>query len=170
MRVANPNQVTNWRFFLIDPNGEEVIIPPEGGHSTKDKLVRQVMSYIGMYDNITSREYSKEQRALALEAGKSFEEYISKLVEHQVCIRNKSVKCFNDGVGDKIHEAMGKVDGYIEKAPLPVRKIIERMVASVTPSRSKTLGGCGGCGGTRVMSPNRNNLGRAGRLNRLFNR
>ena len=168
MRIANPQQVTHWKFYLKDPNDQEVMIPSDGVHTHKDRLLNQVLSYINMYDNVTSNEYSKEQRALAAQAGRDFEGYIGQLIENQMCLRNKWIKCYTDGVGDKIHEAMGKVDGYIEKAPAPVRKVIQKMIASVTPSKTKSFGGCGACGGTRIMSPRGNNLGRAGTLNRFL--
>jgi hypothetical protein len=155
---------------MIDPKGEEVAVPPSGVSSSKQKLLNQVLSYIGMYDNITGNEYSKEQRRLAEEAGMPFDQYIGKLIEHQLCLRSKSIKCFNDGVGDAVHEVMGKIDGFVERAPKPIKLLIQKVFAEVTPSKSRTLGGCSACGGSRIMAPRANNLGRAGTMNRLFRR
>jgi len=151
---------------MVDMGGNEITVPPSGGTNTLHQLVTQVLSYIQVYDNHTDGEYSKAQRVLAEGAGVSFEAYIARLVEHQFCIRSRSVKCWSDGLGDDIHSALSVVDGWVAKTPEVVRSKIQNAIEMLTPSGSKTFRGCAACGGSRVMDPSINNLGRAGRLNR----
>jgi len=169
MRVQNPNQIASWNFHIIGPDGEEVIIPPERGMPTIGKITNAVMSHIGVWDAHTDNEYSQVQRQLAEESGMEFKAYIMKLIEHQMCLRNKSsIKCWNDGAGDSIHNMLSKVDNYVEKTPEPIRRLVGAAIAKITPSRTRSFGGCAACGGSRVMSPNQDNLGRAGKVNRLL--
>lgn len=168
MRVKHPNKISNWQFTLINPAGEEITVGP---HSSLNSLLDQVMSYIEVYDGMTDREYSKKQRQLAMESGIDFRKYMLQLTEHQMCLnfRNKGVECWSSGLGDDTHNLLAKVDGFVEKIQsAPVKRIISRAIEIITPSKSKTLGGCSSCGGSRVMKPESDNLGRAGRLNRLF--
>lgn len=168
MRVANPNKVASWSFQLIDPEGEEITIPSTGGMNNLQALKMAVLSHIQVYDNATGEEYSKEQKRLAEEAGKSFEQYIGQLIEHQMCLRFKNqIQCWNEGVGDSIHNALSAVDGYVAKTPEPIRRMVERAISVITPSKSVTFSGCSACGGTHVMNPRKNNLGRAGKLNNI---
>lgn len=161
-------QVTNWNFIMEDPSGNEVMVPPERGLPNLAALTAMVLSYINIYDNATQNQYSLKQRELAAQAGKPFESYIRKVIEHQFCLRNKNqgVDCWSDGLGDDIHNTLSKVDGFVEKAPTAIRNVIEKAISAITPSRSKSFGGCSSCGGGRSFSPSQDNLGRAGKLNR----
>lgn len=168
MRVADHNKVSKWNFLMEDMAGNEVQVPPSGGTNTLPQLLTLVLSYIQTYDNHTAGEYSKLQRQFAEEDGLSFNAYMVKLIEHQFCLRNSGkVKCWNSGAGDIIHNALSKVDGWVEHTPNVIQQKVQRAIEFITPSKSKTLGGCAVCGGSRVMSPNVNNLGRAGTLNKL---
>ena len=171
MRVKNPNTVSNWKFYIEDLEGNEVVIPNGPGLNRVTDLIPLVLSHIAVYDNHSSNEYSKEQRRLAEEAypnvGNSFEKYLLKLIEHQMCLRNKTtIQCWSEGTGDDIHNALSAVDGWVAKTPQVIKNIVQVGIARITPSHSKTFGGCSACGGSRTMSPKINNLGRAGRLNR----
>ena len=153
---------------MEDMGGETVQVPPSGGVNTINALLTMVLSYIQTYDNHTAGEYSKQQRIYAEEYGLSFDAYILKLIEHQFCIRNKATTpCWSDGVGDSIHNALTKVDGWIEHTPEVVQQKVQAAIAFLTPSKSKTFGGCSVCGGSKVMSRSTNNLGRAGTLNNI---
>lgn len=166
MRIKNINQIGEWRFYLENPEGEEVVVPPSGWFNTLQQLKEAVLSYIDIYDTATGGAYSKEIRRDAEKEGLSLDAYMIKLIEHQFCLRNSGIKCWSSGVGDTIHSILSKVDGFIEKASPAVRGKMQDAIERVTPSHSRTFGGCSVCGGSRVMKSSGSNLGRAGRFNR----
>lgn len=153
---------------MMNPEGDEITLPPQGHMNDIYSLVNIVLSYITMYDNVTDGEYSKRQRELAEAKDMPFEQYIRKLVEHQMCLRFKSsIPCWSDGAGDDLHSLLSKVDGYVEKIQSStIKRFIERSIKKITPSGHKKFSSCQTCGGSQVMNPNINNLGRADRLNR----
>jgi hypothetical protein len=168
MRVKDHNKVSSWNFFMEDMSGETVQVPPQGGTNTIQELLTLVLSYIQTYDNHTNNEYSKQQRIYAEEDGLSFNAYMIKLIEHQFCLRNSNTTpCWSGGVGDTIHNALTKVDGWIEHTPEVLQQKVQAAISFLTPSKSKTFGGCSVCGGSKVMSRSSNNLGRAGKLNNI---
>lgn len=164
MRVKNPNQVSKWSFLIIDPSGNEVVVPPSDPCNSVGRLHGMVMGVINVYDNITGGEYSKKQRELASAKNMDFEDYVFKLIENQMCSRFK-IDCWSEGIGDDIHNVLSKVDDFIEHTPAPVRKVMQAVVAKVTPSKTKRFGSCSSCGGTRAMNPSVDNLGRKDKLN-----
>jgi len=168
MRVKNPQNVSNWKFYIEDPSGVEVVIPPSDPCNSLNKLLGQVLGYIQVYDNMTQGEYSKKQRELAVKDGLDFEDYMLKVIEHQVCLRAKgTIPCWK-GTGDLIHSALGKVDNLIDHSPEIVRNVMQRAVSSATPSKTKKFGSCSACGGSRSFSPSVDNLGRANKLNNIL--
>lgn len=169
MTLKEPAKFSNWSFIVEDPEGKEIEIPSGGRYAnTLSQLTAAVLQHIAAYDGATNGEYSKNQRELADKEGVTFDKYIQMLIQHQICLRYKgSVPCWT-GLGDKIHLALSAVDGFVAKTPEVVRQRMERAIKVMTPSKSKTLGGCSACGGTRKMDPNANNLGRAGFLNRMM--
>lgn len=90
---------------------------------------------------------------------------LSQLIEHQICVRQArpSDLCWNDGIGDDIHT----------KWAAPFLSGAARLAAKVLGPDSKiervirAVKSCPSCGGSRVYSAGKNNLGRAGTLNRL---
>lgn len=167
MRVKDVSKVSQWSFQLIDPDGNEVRIPNEGGFSSLQQVTGAVLSYITVYDNATKGEYSKNLQEEADKLDLDLRGYLSKLIQHQLCLTNKAVACWSDGFGDNIHRLLGKVDSYVEKAPAKVKQLMQTAISRMTPSRARSFSSCGACGGTRVMDPKVNNLGRAGRFNRF---
>lgn len=170
MKPKNPNNISSWKFQLTDPNGEVISIPLTGTFNTRRLLHTAVMSHILIYDEATKGGYTKKAREEADLYKVDLSTYMLMVIDHQMCLTNRAIDCWNDGLGDKIHEAMGKVDGYIKHVPLVVRKHVETAIQKITPSRSKTLGGCSSCGGSRVFHPYENPLGRAGTVNRWTKR
>ena len=167
MRVKNHQEVTAWNFVMITPDGTEQVVP-QIGTSNLPTLLRIVISLISAYDGATDGEYSKEQRLLAEEEGTEFETYISKVIEHQLCLRMSGrIPCWNDGYGDKLHSKLSAVDGYIENTPALIRNALTFAVSKITPSKSRSFGGCSSCGGTFAFNPSVDNLGRAGQMNKL---
>ncbi len=168
MRVKDHSQVGNWTFVLENPDGDQLTLPPgDKGFNRLSQLRENVLAVIELYDESTGGEYSKKQRELAAQLQMSFPDYITKVIEHQFCLRmHGKVKCWSDGVGDTLHNAIGKIDDLQAKVSPVMRKAIQSVTARVTPSRSTTFRGCGRCGGTKSFSPKSDNLGRAGKLNR----
>lgn len=167
MKVAQHNQVSEWKFSMLSPDGRTVELGPFGSIYT---LVNQIMSYIGVYDGMTENKYSeklKEQAAIVTDG--NLEKYVKLLAEHQMCINNKAIKCWSGGVGDDVHTVISKVEGFvIDNAPEPIVRLVRRFATAVTKGKSSTVTGCSSCGGTRTMDPKVNNLGRAGTLNRIL--
>lgn len=85
------------------------------------------------------------------------------IVEHQICIRQADPKsvCYSGGLGDTLHHSLAK----------PVLEAVsvaaEKAGASGFARAVRKVSGCSGCGGTRVYEKGKNNLGRAGKLNKL---
>lgn len=168
MKVAKPNQVTNWTFDMVNPAGDQVSLGP---FSTAYTLVNQVMSYINTYDSMTEDKYSiklKEEAAKVAEG--DLQKYVKLLVEHQMCVRLKGrIDCWSGGVGDDVHTVISKVEGFVlEQAPAVIVNAVRRFAQAVTNGKSNKVSGCSSCGGTTVMDPSKNNLGRAGALNSFF--
>lgn len=95
--------------------------------------------------------------------GMEVPENLSKIVEHQICLRQPEPKkvCFNGGIGDSIHHNVAK------PFLLKVSKVAEKVGAKSVSKVAKAVGGCSYCGGTKTYEQGRNNLGRAGTLNKL---
>jgi hypothetical protein len=166
VRPKNPNNVSSWKFQLTDPSGILLTIPNIGTFNTKAQLHAAVMSHIRVFDEVTKGGYTKLIREEADKWKETLDQYMGRVIDHQLCVTNRAVDCWNEGLGDQIHEVMGKVDGYVKKTPEVVRKKVEAAIQRITPSRSKSFGGCSACGGSRVFHPYENPLGRAGTVNR----
>jgi len=123
------------------------------------------MSHIRVFDEVTKGKYTKLIREEAAKYNETMEVYMLRVIDHQMCLTNKAIDCWK-GVGDVVHNVLGKVDGYVKHTPMVVRKKVEAAIQRITPSRSKSFGGCSACGGSRVFHPYENPLGRAGTLNR----
>lgn len=166
MRIQNPNQVGAWSFHVKDIEGNDIVIPPYSTSSSIEELLSLVLKYIQEYDNVSNGEYSKTQRELAAKEGMSFEDYMKKLINHQMCLRNRGViPCWSDGLGDNIHNLFDKVASF-KKAPESTKTKIQNIISSFVPGFVIKGAGCASCGGSMVMSPTKDNLGRAGKLNK----
>ena len=163
---------------MLNPEGGEVVLGPFSNLYT---LQNQVLSYIGIYDSMTNDEYSKKlkedakwyaggEEAAGILRGETeyWKKYVKLLIEHQMCLRNKSIKCWSGGVGDDIHNVLTKVEGFVmEKAPEPIQKMVRRFASVISKGKRSSVTGCSSCGGTVVMSPSVANMGRAGKLNKI---
>jgi hypothetical protein len=170
VRIKDKSRFSEWTFIIVTPTGEDQIIPPTGYSNSKESLLNTVLTIISTYDSVSDGEYSKRLRELAEQSDVSFAVYIGMLIEHQLCLRlgGNRLPCWNDGLGDRIHEMMKPIDSFVANTPEPVKKVLQRAIERITPSKSKTLSGCSACGGSKRMNPNDDNLGRAGKLNRIF--
>lgn len=171
MRPKNVNQIGSWIFKMLDLEGNEIVIPPGRSFNSLRELQVTVLQVMALFDQNSNNEYTKLQRELAAQEGVSWEEYVSSLIQHQMCVNNKgSIPCWNDGAGDAMHQAAGMIDQVVMVMPESVKKTLQKGIQAITPSRSKSLSGCAACGGTSAFDPETNNKGRAGTVNRVLNK
>lgn len=174
MQIKNHNTFSKWKFFFKDLEGNDLSFPMSGGYSPNlHALALEVESQFEVFDVATDRKYTELIRKEAKALSKDYLDYIKILIEHQICLRhdNNNDLCWNDGLGDRLHEISGKVDHMISKFPAPLKKMAEAAVKVATKAATgkaqKKLGVCGTCGGTDSFDPNKKNLGRAGSLNNM---
>lgn len=169
MTIKDTSKFSSWFFYMIDPytNGE-IRIPagptPSGGIH---QLVHAVITQMNEFDRVSNNSYSAKARSRAAELNITFEQYMTQVVHHQLCLRNSHIAglCYSNGIGDSIHELLSGVDKVVDKLPEALKDKVKKVIQKITPSRTSTLGGCSVCGGTRSFSSKKDNLGRAGRLN-----
>jgi len=175
MRLKNPLSFGSYAFYIGE--GEDTIrIPSAGFSNSKNRVVEGIIS---MFDTLAAQgEPGYRDRAVAesQRLGKSYSQYISLLLEHQICLRAGGLKsgiCQGSGLGDTLHSFSGKVDDAIEKAPSIIKKPLQKLISStVLRGESKDIrrtgrvSGCSGCGGTRTFTKAAWNFGRVGRLNK----
>lgn len=170
MYLKKPQFFGQWKFIAIDPSGNEISIPREGVEKTKEALVHKVFSQLKSFDEATDGRYLEKVRKQAQKHGLELQEYIAKVVEHQVCLRGSPTLCWDDGFGDTLHSFAMKVDNWVESLPVgstAARAAVRVATFIATGKSQRRLSGCSKCGGTRTFSPDANNLGRAGTLNRI---
>lgn len=131
-----------WKFFLFDANGVEVAI----SGSTRADLVAKVKS------------------SLALN-GYDVPKDIDEIIETQICLRNRANACWSSGLGDEIHSGVFKFLSFTA-ALVDGKKKSRARTAIATAVRK--IAGCQGCGGTTTYTSGKNNLGRAGVLNKIW--
>lgn len=173
MYLKNPNQV-QLRFFVEDPvTKKEVVVPADGrGASSISELAKLVILQFIEYDRVTNGEFTKKSRKEASELKLQYSNFITKVVQHQICLRvggeDPMRICYNDGIGDRLHEFAGKVDKVVAAAPRAVRVVGQALTKIVTKG-SRTLRGCNGCGGTKTFRMgDKRTLGRAGKVNEVM--
>ena len=167
MTIKNINTFTEWRFDVINPENNQVFTIPIDGKKSKSiqELTSLVVSQMAEFDRISNNEYTKKAREEAVKLDISFPAYVQKLIHHQIC-RKGLADCYSNGVGDDIHKLFGGLDGIVAKLPTPLRRAAEAVTKVITGGQKK-LGGCSACGGTKTFEPSKNNLGRAGTVNRV---
>lgn len=169
MTIKDHTRFGEWKFYLVDPvTGADLKIPiGEPKTQSLPALVQLVAAQMEEFDRITDNKYSAKARQEASNKGMNLNQYISLLIEHQICVRssNSSDLCWSNGVGDVVHGLFTKVDGLVANLPAPLKRIAASIIEKITPSSSQTLGGCSSCGGTRSFTPDASNRGRVGKLN-----
>ena len=158
---------------MQDPSGDEMRLPTKAGFaSSLNQLTEMVVSQISSFDKVTDNGYSKKLRESAAKQNLAFSQYMSKLVEHQICLRqpNSTEFCWGDGFGDEVHKFFTKIDGWFKDKPRLMQGIgtMATQIATklATGTAKHKFSECSTCGGTKVLSKNKDNLGRAGKLNR----
>lgn len=168
MYLKNAQQYGDWRFFMVAPDGKEIVVPNTGRAGNLFQLTEIVKQQITQFDKVTN--YSEKPKEEAKALGYDWFTYLKKTVEHQICLRSAEGLCWNDGVGDKLHGFSKEIDKKIDKLPSKIQRVAQsgvKILTKLATGESKPrLGGCRTCGGRRTFSPEGNNLGRAGKLNR----
>lgn len=170
MTIKDTSKFSQWFFYMIDPYTLGEIRVPAGSNPSPGihQLVSVVIAQMNEFDFASNNSYSLKARERAAELNLTFEQYMTQLVHHQICLRNSHIPglCYANGIGDSIHELLSGIDGIVAKLPSVLQEGVKKVVQKITPSKTKTLGGCSVCGGSRSFSPKEDNLGRAGRLNK----
>lgn len=175
MELKDPRHFGQWAFYIggaeesDNPELEvpEIRVPMEGYFNSKKKLEMSVMTELANLAAQGATGYLDSLREEAASYGKKPKDFLSTLIEHQICVRSRDRNmCWSMGLGDKIHSVTEKVDDLMEKAPAPIKKVYQKVVKIVTP-KAGVLGrvsSCRSCGGGRSMKISRNNRGRSGRF------
>lgn len=105
--------------------------------------------------------------------GMEVPENLRQIVEHQICLRqpNPLESCWSGGLGDDIHHKwispfLSKVEKLSDKMVKGRKGIFAKVVAAVG-GVARAIRKCGDCGGRKTYEQGKNNLGRAGTLNRI---
>jgi hypothetical protein len=170
MIVKNKSAFGEWKFFLIHPeNGSELKLPIDRENAQSISEITQiVVAQMTEFDRISGGQYTSKAKEEAASRNISFPAYVNLLIQHQICLKNGGNNiCWEGGIGDTIHKMFSKIDGLVAKMPKALQSAAAAVFKAVTPSGSRTLGGCSSCGGTKTFNPNVNNLGRAGTLNKI---
>lgn len=145
MRLKNPNRTPQggFVFYYVLPDQSEGRIPVTGSANGIKALA--VLA-----------------RAILPPQGITVPQNIEEIIEHQICLRqpNPTSACWKSGIGDSLHHSIFK----------PLSEKLASAISSFAPkaaARVRSIGGCSSCSGTKTYDQRRNNLGRAGTLNKL---
>ena len=159
---------------MDDPKGNKMRIPASGEATSIAHLITLVDVEVNA---LTAQGYDYKDKLTkqALSQNLPYRAYLAVIIENMMCKRrpNPEETCFSDGVGDHFQFLSGKIDRIVASlgdgvlgraASLAVRAA----TLAATGHASQTMAGCTSCGGTKSISPVINNLGRAGKLNRIL--
>jgi hypothetical protein len=163
MWLKNPTNFNQWRFVLLAPNKEEVVLRGKNMHDLANIVIRQISQWDG-----DGYEYSKLPRQEAETLGIDWYNYILRNIQHQICLRLPESECWK-GAGDNLHSFFGGIDKLVDSLPSPVRAFgqaaTKAMTLLATGTAQAKFSGCRTCGGGRRMQPDAKNLGRKELLN-----
>lgn len=171
MKLKNPLHFGTWAFYIGD--NDEIRVPVEGFARTKSSLVQAVD---GMFQTLAKQGepgYLERAKEEASAMGLSYQQFLGKIIEHQICVRMPANNqyCIPSGIGDKLHSFIVSVEDAIESAPSPIKSVgtaiiqkslkIVNKKTSTAPVKAKT---CSACGGSKSFTAKAWNFGRAGRM------
>jgi hypothetical protein len=163
MWLKNPNNFSQWRFTLVAPTKDEIVIKGKNLHDLANLVIRQIAQWDG-----DGYEYSKLPRQEAEKLGLDWYNYITRCIQHQICLNLPQGSCFS-GRGDDIHSFFGGIDEFINSLPSPAktigRAVTKIMTLAATGTAQSTFKGCRTCGGGRKFQNDAKNLGRKELLN-----
>lgn len=121
----------------------------------------------GVANQITASGISQlmERASLSMAAnGIMVPENLQEIIEHQICVRSEDPVsiCWNSGFGDELHNFWAVP--FLKK----VGKFAIKVKLNSMAKAANKLQNCASCGGTSVYDQSTDNLGRAGKLNKLL--
>jgi hypothetical protein len=163
MWLKNTNTFNNWKFTLLAPNKEEIVLRGKNMHDLANIIIRQIAQW-----DADGYEYSKEPRKEAETLGVDWYNYITRNIQHQICLTLPAGQCWS-GLGDNLHSFFKGIDSMVASLPSPARSIgravTKIMTLAATGKAQPKFGGCRTCGGGRRFQNDTHNLGRKERLN-----
>jgi hypothetical protein len=176
MQLKDPRHFGQWDFYIggkADANNpevevEQIRIPMQGYFNTKRKLEEAVMIELQNLANQGATGYLEALNEEAASYGKTTTEFLSMLIEHQICLRAGSGKkdlCWSSGLGDKVHSVTEAIDNTVSKIP-GLKKVWKTVVKVATPTAShpQRISSCRSCSGSRSFKASGSNRGRSGRF------
>lgn len=135
--------------------------PPNGGFTFfYYNLQKEYMQVKG--NSITQLEL--RSRTQMQNQGLTVPDNLREVIEHQICLRqpDPGSVCWSSGLGDVIHQDIAK----------PVANVVSKIAKSLGMPKIakavKKMGGCSSCCGSKTYTQGENNLGRAGKVNKVF--
>lgn len=169
MKLKRPERFTKWEFY-IGENGD-YRVPVHDYARSKTQLVTLVIGTAESLQKQGAGDYLDKLKQEATEFGMELEQYVSLLVEHQICVRavdaGKTGLCWASGLGDKIHSVITKIESKaLSVLPGRVKKVYNAAMSHILPGSNGRASGCRRCGGTASFSiSQKNNAGRVNKLN-----
>jgi len=169
MKLKNHLSYGSW-YFILGDGDEEIRVPSEGFLKSRPQLARAVIAMMASLAKQGNTGFLSRAEEESKSMKMNLLRYVETVIEHQICVRMNGDKnwCLPSGYGDRLHSFVAKVDDTMEKAPTVVRKVYQKVAASVTEKlsgkASPRLSSCSSCGGTKKFSGKTWNLGRAGRM------
>lgn len=92
------------------------------------------------------------------------------IIEHQICVcqDNPTEVCWSGGIGDDLHNKW--IGPFLKRLARAMDTSEEGVISRARRAVAKTaekIAGCSSCKGSRVYQNGKNNLGRAGTLNKI---
>jgi hypothetical protein len=99
---------------------------------------------------------------------------IKTIIEHQICLRQPSPieACWSSGLGDDLHHKW--IAPFLKRVSMGLAPSEGSSEGLISRARKKASGivqsiaRCSSCSGTKVYDKSKNNLGRAGMVNKLL--
>lgn len=169
MRLKRPERFTKWEFFFGE--NDDYRIPLHDYAKSKNHLISLVISTAESLQKQGAGNYLDKLKEEADSYGMELNQYVSLLVEHQICVRatdaGKGSLCWASGLGDKIHSVISKIESKaLSVLPKKATKVYNAAVSHILPGSGGRASGCRRCGGTASFSiSQKNNAGRVNKLN-----
>lgn len=110
------------------------------------------------------RDLADKARKAMVNSAMSPPDNLAEIVEHQICLRQPepTEACWNSGAGDALHHDLLKP--FLKKAAKSLKALGLKRIGEAVRRKA----GCSSCGGTREYRSGVDNLGRAGKLNKVL--
>lgn len=103
MTLKDPSKHSNWRFVMLAPNKDEIVLKGKNMHDLATIVIRQISQW-----DADGYEYSKLPRQEAESLKLDWYNYITQNIQHQICQSLPQGQCWR-GAGDKLHSFFGEL-------------------------------------------------------------